>query len=317
MQRILLLMPFFMGYQETMKKALLNEYDVDLINSDQFDQVILKRYNGCSKIRWALRHAVKYIDLCDMEAAQETTYTAMLNLADPAFHAYDIVFCINGTYVPNRFYDFIKKKNPNSRFIYYAWDDLANLKKVNHIHFFDELYSYNIEDCKNNNMHYLPVFVQEENIGHETDLYDIAYVASGYSKERIKFAEKLYERYSGKYKLFIYLYDPAMKSGSKFAHEKPLSNKEYLSILRKTKAVIDIPGRRQRGPTTRSFDALLTKTKVITTNTYIKEYPVYSENFLIIDKKKPVIDEQFMRKEYVETDYKSLNIKEWLSAIGL
>lgn len=318
MQRILLLMPFFMGYQETIKNALSTKYNVDMVNSDQYDKIILNQYNDCSRIRWALRHTIKCIDLCDMEAAQETTYTTMLNQVDRVFNAYNIVFCINGSYIPNRFYDFIKNKNPNARFVYYAWDDLAKLKKVSHIQFFNELYSYNIHDCKNNNMRYLPIFVQEEGIGHaETDLYDIAYIASGYSKERIEFAEMLYERYSKKYRLFVYLYDPMMKSGSKFAYQKPLSNKEYIGVLRKSKAIIDIPASTQKGPTTRSFDALLTKTKVLTTNKYIKEYPVYSENILIIDKNKLEIDEEFMKKEYVETNYKSISVKEWLSAIGL
>lgn len=318
MQKVLLWMPFFMNYENTLKTALEKQYQVQLVDCDQFDQLILDRYRQSSRIVRGFQHLVKPLQTLGLERVQDTTYEQSIAKIDASLNAYDIVFCINGAYTPDRAYEYIKEKNPSARTIFYAWDDLINLRKTRHLRFFEEQYSYNIEDCRRRNMHYLPVFVQEESKGHaKTDQYDITYIASAYSKERVDFADMLFAMYGKQYRLFIYLYDPQMSSRSQFAYCEPLSNSQYIDILRRSKAILDVPMATQQGPTTRAFDALLTKTKVITTNKHMKEYPIYSENILIIDKEKPVIDAKFMSKSYMQTDYQCMNVTEWIHALGL
>lgn len=316
MEKLLLIMPFFMGYEASIRRILQKKYKVTLVNSEQFDSEILEKYLKCSKFHWGIRHLVRIIREMDQEKAMHSYGDCILKQIDLYQDAYNVILCINGAFLPNSFYRTIKKNNHEARFIYYAWDDLKNLFKTSHISLFDERYAYNITECQQYNMKYLPMFVQSECQGHANkDCYDIAYIASAHS-DRIKIATQLSERYQKKYKLFIYLYDPN-HTNQKFCYQKPMEYEKYLEVMRNSAAVLDVPHISQKGPTTRVFDALLTKTKAITTNENIKLYPVYSENISIVSRDKIIIDENFMKQKYIETGYKALTIPEWLEKIGL
>ncbi len=309
-------MPFFMGYQKQLKNELQKKYDVTLINSDQYDKEIIERYLNCNKIGWGLRHISRLLLERDQENAMQPFFSQIISMVSCEKNYYQIVLCINGAYIPNMFYSLLRKKNPNARFIYYAWDDIHNLLKYSHIRLFEEKYSYNINECKKYKMKYLPMFVQGVIEGHsDKDCYDLAYIASAHS-DRLKIAEDLLQKYSYKYRLFIYLYDKDHRN-MPYCKGEPLLYNEYIDIMRKSKAVLDIPHINQNGPTTRPFDALLTKTKVITTNKCLKDYPVYSENILVTDRDNFFIDEKFMNKPYVETKYRVLTISSWLDAMQL
>ena len=219
-------------------------------------------------------------------------------------------------FLSDKFYQVVKERNPQARFIYYAWDDVKNLIKQSHIKFFNEKFAYNISECKKYNFSYCPMFVQNEIVGHDSkDLYDILFIGSAHS-DRQKIADELYSKYGKEYRLFIYLYDPTHTNGQ-FCHDQPLTYEKYIEYMRKSKVLIDVPQSTQEGPTTRSFDALLTKTKVVTVNPFIKEYPIYSDNILIVDRNNIVIDDAFINKPYIETGYQALAIPEWLKKFDL
>ena len=314
--RLLLIMPFFMDYQESLKKTLQNDYIVELINSDQFDSCVINTYFKCSKIRWKLRHLFEKVLIHDAENAEISYYDDFLAQIKLERDYYQVIFCINGAYVPDTFYALLRNNNPHARFIYYAWDDIGNLLKQSHLKYFNERYVYNISECKQYHATYVPMFVQSALSGHEAkDEYDIAYIASAHS-DRKQIAYELNRRYGEKYRLFIYLYDPS-NSGDQFCQDTPLNYKQYLNVVRKSKAMLDVPHPEQEGPTTRSFDALLTKTKVITVNPHIKEYPIYSENIMIVDRDNIVIDDAFIKKPYIETGYQALTISDWLKKFNL
>lgn len=315
-KNLLLIMPFFMGYHNKLKQELQKKYEVTLINSEQFDQEILDEYLPCSKLRWGVRHLFKAYHVHEQEVIQGRFYGKLCDLIEKKRNFYQIIFCINGAYIPNIFYQTLKDYNPNARFIYYAWDDIANLFKNSHIKFFNEKYGYNVNECREKKLTYLPMFVQSEEVGHnDENRYDIMYIASAHS-DRKEVASNLYNKYKDKYRLFIYLYDPE-HSGGQFCQEKPIDYEEYINIMRQSKALLDVQHIKQEGPTTRAFDALLTKTKVITTNQHIKDYPVYSDNILVVNRDNIEIDEEFMEKSYVDNDYKALTISMWLDEMGL
>lgn len=63
-----------------------------------------------------------------------------------------------------------------------------------------------------------------------------------------------------------------------------------IAVLAISKAQIEIQHPSQKGLTTRAFESLGTKTKLITTNPAIRQYDFYnSNNILIIDRNNPVI----------------------------
>lgn len=313
---LLLLVPFFMDYQSKLVNELRKKYDVTLVNSDQYNSKALNAFKKCSKVRWAKRHLLKSVWNADREVILEKFDDEILERIHLKQDYYCVIFCINGAFISNRMYEYLKKNNPNAHFIFYAWDDMSNLFKDTHVKYFDKRYTYNINDCKKYDATYLPIFVQSDKTGHDgEDYYDIAFIASAHS-DRKKIAYELDRKYENKFKLYIHLYD-SNNSGDKFCSNKTIEYEEYLNIMRKSKAVFDVPHSMQEGPTTRAFDALLTKTKVITVNQHIKKYPVYSENIFIVNRKDIEIDEKFINKPYVETGYEPLTIPLWIKKIGL
>lgn len=316
MDRLLLLMPRFMDYEKSLKENLNRKYEVCWLDSDEFDREILDKFYKCNKIRWGIRHLFRKCFNYDLEKAEAFFLENELGKICLEKNYFSVVFCINGHYLSDEFYKKVRMLNPNARYIYYAWDDVSNLIKKNHIRYFDEVYSYNIIECKKNKWNYLPVFVQESGVGHsKEDKYDIVFIGS-LNDDRRKIADDLYEKYSSSYRLFIYLYDKK-NVGGRFCHNSPLTNKQYISIMRESKAILDVPQICQKGPTTRAFDALLTETKVITVNKYMKYYPVYSDNMIIVDRDNINIPDNFMAKEYVINSYHSLSIDMWIKKIGL
>ena len=316
MKRLLMIMPFFMGYEDILVKELQKKYYVTLINSDNYDRAILSDFCDCKKTRWVIRKLSKKIRNKDLEHSQRLYLEKSMQQINLQENYYHIIFCINGAYLSDEFYEKICKKNPNAKSIYYAWDDAENLIKMSHIRYFNNIYSYNIDDCTKNIWKYMPMFVQSRKYGHaKTDEYDIAFIGSAHT-DRKKIAKQLYECYSKSYRLFIYLFDPN-HSDDDFCMKKPLPYNEYMEILRKSKTILDIPSTLQSGPTTRAFDALLTKTKVITVNHNIKKYPVYSKNIQIIERENITIEEDFIKSPYVDSAYKPLDISTWITRLGL
>lgn len=316
MERLLLLAPSFMGYEQSLKEQLSNKYEVTWIDCDKYDNQILDEYTNCGKWRWMLRKISTAFRGYDQERAESIFLQKEIEIVSDTKDFYSVIFCINGSFLADGFYKVLRKNNPSARFVYYAWDDIKNLIKRSHIKFFDEKFSYNISECKKYNLLYCPMFVQNDIVGHDKeDLYDILFIGSAHS-DRQKIADELYLKYGRKYRLFIYLYDPA-HTNERFCYDQPLMYEKYIDYMRSSKAILDIPHSTQEGPTTRSFDALLTKTKVITVNPYIKEYPIYSENILIVDRNNIVIDDTFINKPYIETGYQALTISEWLKQFDL
>lgn len=316
MKKLLLLMPAFMGYEKSLQNQLEKKYDVTWINCDQYDKQILEEYKKCSKCRWILRKICSKFKEYDQEKAEVKFLSQTLEKVRKEKNYYSVVFCINGSFLSDEFYQVLKELNPRARFIYYAWDDVKNLIKQTHISFFDEIFAYNISECQKYDFIYCPMFVQNEEIGHAAvDVYDILFIGSAHS-DRQRIADDLYSKYRRKYRLFIYLYDP-MNTKGQFCHDQPLSYEKYMEYMRKSKAILDVPQSTQEGPTTRSFDALITKTKVITVNPYMKKYPIYSDNILIVDRNNIMIDEKFMAEPYSETEYRALTIPEWLKNLNL
>lgn len=72
--------------------------------------------------------------------------------------------------------------------------------------------------------------------------------------------------------------------------QKTIRYSEMIAVLAISKAQIEIQHPSKKGLTTRAFESLGTKTKLITTNPAIRQYDFYnSNNILIIDRNNPVI----------------------------
>ena len=219
----------------------------------------------------------------------------------------------------DKVYRSLKENNPDTKMRLYLWDDAKILRKNTHFKYFDEVMSFNMDECKKyGSLHtYLELLYDIRDKISFQELYNAIFAISNLKAlPELSPAKKdeIYEKYKEKYKMFIYFYHPDFKPDF-FGHTESLKYEEYLKILQESHAVLDLPLYKQVGLTTRPFDALLTDTKVITTNKYITEYPVYSENISVIDRENPVIDDAFMTDSYVKNDKHAISVREWLDNI--
>ena len=137
-----------MGYEKSLQNQLGKKYEVTLLNCDQYDKAILEEYKKCSKLRWMVRNLFSVIKEHDQERAEAKYLMQTLKKINSAKNYYSVVFCINGSFLSDKFYQVVKERNPQARFIYYAWDDVKNLIKQSHIKFFNEKFAYNISEYK-------------------------------------------------------------------------------------------------------------------------------------------------------------------------
>ena len=319
MENILLIMPFFREYDQCLNNALRQKYHVVLINSEQFSRDIVDRYQVIRKRMRYIRAIASLrpkIDLWNRRMACDSFNDSFMSLVSPKKNAYQAVLCINCQCVGDGFLRTLRKKNPAAKFVYYMWDDSCNLFRLPDTSCFDRVLSYNMDECRQRNWEYLPVFTQRSRIGHSSfNQYDIAFVGTAHPN-RIELAQKIFNRYSDCYKIYIYLYDP-LGCGGQFCHKEPLEYDKYMEIMKQSAVFLDDPYEGQTGPTTRVFDALQTDTKVLTTNASISHYPVYSRNIAILDRDDLVISPEFISQPYYETEYQPLTVNNWLEAIGL
>ncbi len=314
MKKILFIAPHFMGYDEEICKGFGSKWDVTYVDSEQYlASVRLKYKQKNMAIKVLLKIFSPFRDL--YRDKMLNSYFAIKNENWMKSKCFDTVFIINGDGIPNSVYNRIKSNNPDANFILYIWDDLKCLFKKNHLHYFDNIFSYNIDDCRKYNYEYLPVFTRPINQEKQEELiYDIAIVATA-NKDRIKFIKKLYKKYKNIYKFYIYFYDKELKYDF-FSFSTPLSFDSYLGILQKSKAVFEVPRHGQKGPTTRMFDALETATKVITTNKHIKKYPVYNDKNICVIKWNCTIPKMFILDGY-DSSNKPMYINEWLCHLNI
>lgn len=315
MDKLLLLMPSFMGYEMALIKELEKKYLVTFVDSDSYMRQIRDCYYS-NKINRLARKLCAPLRLLEQEIVLGNFQKFQLSQIDFSLNAYDVIFTINGHGLTNEVYRQLVNNNKMARFILYLWDDTTNLFKTSHIELFCEKWSYNIDDCKQFDMNYLPMFVRETHLETEKNRkYDIAIVATAHS-DRVEFAKKLYNRYNSILNIFIYFYDPKGECDF-YSHKQPLTYGEYIEILKESKTVIDIPNIIQSGPTTRVTDAMSTKTKVISTNDELKRYPLYNANISFVDRNNPVLNLDFIDLPYLEDESTFYTLNAWLEKMNI
>ena len=314
MRKILFIAPHFMGYDEEICKELSAEWDVTYVDSEKYLAPVRLNYRHKNTVIKALLKVVSpFRDLYRDKMLSLYFTTKIENWMK--LKCYDAVLVINGDGIPNNVYNMIKLNSPSAKFILYIWDDLKCLFKKNHLHYFDSIISYNIDDCRRYNYKYLPVFTRPIiRKKQEKLIYDIAIIATA-NEHRIKLAKKVYEKYKDIYRFYIYFYDKELHYDF-FSYSTPLSFDLYLNILQKSKVVLEIPRHGQRGPTTRMFDALEASTKVITTNKYIKKYPVYNDKNIFVMKWDCIIPKEFIVEHY-DPSNNPIYISEWLHCLNI
>lgn len=222
---------------------------------------------------------------------------------------YDYILVIKGSVLPSKcIMDFLRS-NPQSKTVLYIWDDInLDQGELDVMHLFDRVLSYNPQDCKKYNLVFRPMFYDQSlclNVSEKP--IDLFYIAS-YRHNRMTFIKKVMDDVGKRQvkslivlrcSIFYYLSRISNIKYLKYLKIKPIPYYDMMKYLSKSKCSIELCRPNQESLSTRSFEALFTKTKVVTTNQSIKGYDFYNENnILVVDEKSPHIDLEWINRPY-------------------
>ena len=248
-------------------------------------------------------------------------------LGDIKNKRYDYFLLIKGEVVPDFFIEELKALNPNIIMIYYNYDSFKNNPNAQSIlKYFDKKFTFDKKDALDYKINFRPLFFSKEyeeiNDIHNGFEYETMFVGTAHT-DRYIISEKVKSWCEkNKYRSYTFYYSPS-KSVFYFKKRfdktfktfdinkitfKSLQHSEIIKLYKKSKAVLDINHPFQTGLTMRTFEALGAGRKLITTNPYVKEYPFYNpQNILVIDRKNVILNKDFFETDFVKMDIESLH----------
>lgn len=311
-KNILFIAPCFHGYEkQIMQKLKEKGYNVFFFPERDYS-IIYKLVNHTSKKLLQRKQNKHYLNI----------------LKQTKGVSFDYLFVIRGYRISANFLERFKEQNPNAKMIMYQWDSNKRNPYSNIVKYFNNVYSFDYNDCRDLSLKYLPLFYTDDIIdtSYKNNLKTDFLFLGSYLPERYEALEK-FIKYMSKtdyeFKYFLYINPAALIKeyikgnfiNLSYISIKPMKRAEYLFLLNSTKIVIDVSSNEQSGLAMRVIEAITLKKKIITSNKNILEEPFYNpNNICIYDVNKPNIPGSFLETPF-ENNYKTLSISEWLNVL--
>ncbi|WP_296014171.1 hypothetical protein [uncultured Treponema sp.] len=202
-----------------------------------------------------------------------------------AVEEYDFVFVIKGDVFNAEIVQVLRKSQPKAKFILYEWDSIKrNLGLLNIIKLFNSVFSFDFDDCEKYGFKYRALFAREVSVpSYEKDI-DLFFLGWAHSN-RIKMLNEIFQKYEnsdkkivlkilvGKIQYLKLLFNKSISK--KFLKEcilhNPLNYDEYLALLKRAKAVLDLCHPDQSGLTMRTIETVAMNNFLFTTNKNINK----------------------------------------------
>lgn len=311
MSHILFLAPSFFNYPDLIKQEL----------EKRFDKVSYYKSVPATKLYKLSWYISKFLKWDKLKINLENQlFRSIIKDVKKKHLEIDCVFVIKGSSVKNFFYIWLKEVFPSANYIMYLWDDVCNdVESIRKIPYFDKVYSYNPEDCRKYNLLYRPFFYDESYVNKRIDkIIDISCFMS-FSVDRIKILNYIFNKEVLQLNNFFvikaswllrWINRKELRYLHKYITYNGITYDEMMSVLQKSRCQLDIPHPKQAGLTTRAFEVLPTRTKLITTNQKIKDYDFYDPcNILVISRDAPQIDLSWINIPY--NDYSETIMKKY------
>jgi hypothetical protein len=232
----------------------------------------------------------------------------------------DVILTIKGDFIdPKAILEFKKYTKKSIAFFNDSVTRCPKIKRV--IPHFDEVYSFEKDDCKKYNLTFLTNWIYPISKSKKRDAESQVFNIS--SKDRrlpllVKIASILKEK-NINYKIIIFHKKNKSHKSSVEYISKQIPLTEVNDYLSNTKVLLDINRAGQKGLTFRAFESLELEKKLITTNSDIKNYDFYNpNNILIIDEKRPNIPLEFFSSDYQKISeelLKKYKVQAWINKI--
>lgn len=213
----------------------------------------------------------------------------------------DYILVINSFHFTN-ILEILRTKTEN--LITYNYDSLARIPlPKNHKTLFNKIYSFDVEDVKNNNnFNLLTNFIYLEKTLDDFS-ENKAFMILSDSPEREKTLNRiayiLEEKNISNFEFIV------LKPSLNNFHKKIIITKKFISLnnvvekMKNAEILIDLVRKDQTGLSFRIFEAMALNKKLITNNKTIVDYDFYNpNNILIIDDENIIIPNTFLNSKY-------------------
>lgn len=321
-KKILFISAHFFGYEKAIVSKLKSlGAEVDFFNERPSNSVLTKGIIRVNSTIYQRRINRYYQDILNQTSAKN----------------YDFFLLIKGESIPFFFLDEFKKTHPNAKTIFYAYDAAREYPKFKELYrYFDQNFTFEYSDAEQYKLHFRPLFFLEEYINTKQKKqakYDLVFIGSAHT-DRYLIGEKL-QLIAKNLGLttFFYYYAPSKmvfllkkifdKSLQKFNIKKlsftKLHHSEIAEIYEDSFAVLDMNKPFQLGLTMRTFEALASGKKLVTTNPDIQNYPFYSsQNVFIVDRENETLDADFFKTSFQKIDQDILSkmtLESWIECL--
>jgi len=326
-KKILLFAPRFFGYDSVIKEKLIGlGAHVDLYNERPSTNVFIKAI-----IRLYKKLLFVYIDNYFKQIVKKNRYKD-----------FDYVIVIKGEVFNTKIVENLKHSYPSAKFILYLWDSIQNYKDIRQcLHLFDNSLTFDLKDAteipllKFRPLFFIDDYLKCNSIDNKLIdyKYDLLFVGTVHS-DRWLFLKSIKDQ-ADKSNLNIYYYlyvqSPLVFLFRKLFDKRfvsiPLKDIKFRSISKEeiiqlttcSRAVLDIQHPKQTGLTMRTIEVFGAKRKLITTNTIIKDYDLFSQcNISVVDRSAPVISSSFIMSEYTSMPnelYHKYSLDGWLESL--
>ncbi|WP_144006839.1 hypothetical protein [Pelomonas sp. KK5] len=318
-KRILLIAPKYFGYDRVIGQAL-RDTGVDVIELPDrpFDSALLKaitRFRPELTRGYADRYYAESVDRIQGDVDQ--------------------ILVIQGEAISVAMLRSFRSRFPRARLVFYSWDSLRQKpyarKKLDA---FDAGFTFDESDALSFGLNFRPLFFspgfQREAIPDFR--YELSFVGTIHA-DRYSILRCIDSQLDAADRRYWYMYMQAPwmywarrlmtrtvtgARQSDFSFQ-PLSQRQVQDVFLSSRAVLDIEHPRQTGLTMRTLEALGSGTKLVTTNSAVRQCDFYnSNNICIIDRHRPVLPRDFLHRDYEPLPtpvYERYSLGRWLREV--
>jgi hypothetical protein len=250
---------------------------------------------------------------------------------------YDYIIFIKGESVSKVTLKRLRQEHPHAKIVLYLWDSISNNRNVrSKLSYFDKILSFDRDDVQKYGFVFRPLFYLDDYkqvASQAAFTYDALFVGTVHSdryifvknieKQCSAFGKKMYTYFFFRSAILYYrkklldvTYKKTKRTDFRFVS---LKKAELLALISQSACLVDVQHPKQTGLTMRTIEALGARRKLITTNETITTYNFYNaKNILVVDRKNPVINIDFLNTSYQELEdkiYNSYSIESWVNDI--
>jgi len=236
------------------------------------------------------------------------------------FGRQDIILTLKGDFIASESIRDFKKHADRS--IAFFNDNVRRYPNIaNVIPLFDEVHSFEKEDCRKYGMRFAPNFIYKESRSDSQDFdYDVFNISSRDKRTPriVEIAKKL-KAEGIIYKIIILDKKNKLQADSVDVVNKAIPLEEVNAYIARSKALIDFHREKQEGLTFRVFESMGAQKKLITTNPDIKNYDFFNpDNIYVVENNEFAINKTFFETPYVPVPkeiYEQYTLDGWIRTV--